>query len=63
MSAKRRTTPLVSGRPSPSAIACANAGLELPAISLTEPFLADIEATPGALLETLCSISGFPGTG
>jgi hypothetical protein len=28
-----------------------------------EPFLADIEDTPRALLETLFSISGFPGTG
>jgi hypothetical protein len=28
-----------------------------------EPFLADIEAAPLTLLETLFSISGFPGTG
>src|SRR5215472_12048665 len=63
MSAKRRTTPFVSGRPSPSAIACASVGLELPAISLMEPFLADIEAAPRTLLETLFSISGFPGSG
>src|SRR2546423_15687707 len=57
MSAKRRTTPLVRGTPIPSAIACASAGLELPAISLMEPFLADIDASPRALLDTTFSIS------
>src|SRR5262249_30045050 len=56
MSAKRRTTPLVSGTPIPSAIACASTGLELPAISLIEPFLADIDASPRALLDTTLSI-------
>src|ERR1700681_2593168 len=60
MSAKRRTTALVSGSPSPAAISCAKAGLELPATSLMEPFLADIDASPRALLETLFSISGYP---
>src|SRR5690348_2219246 len=63
MSAKRRTTALVSGRPSPSAIAWERTGLEFPATSLMEPFLADIEDSPRTLLETLFSISGFPGTG
>src|SRR5260370_13443971 len=63
MSAKRRTTALVSGRPRPAAMACAMAGLELPATSLMEPFLADIEASPRVLLDTTFSISGFPGTG
>src|SRR3954454_22861495 len=60
MSAKRRTTPLVRGTPIPSAIACASAGLELPAISLMEPFLADIDASPRALLDTTFSISRNP---
>src|SRR5271154_1008324 len=63
MSAKRRTTALVSGRSSPLAIACASAGLEFPATSLIEPFLADIEASPRVLLDTTFSISGLPGTG
>src|SRR5882757_6576104 len=57
LSAKRRTLALVSGRSSPSAMACARAGLELPATSLTEPFLADINASPRALLDTTFSIS------
>src|ERR1700754_2035971 len=57
MSAKRRTTPLVSGTPIPSAIACASTGLELPEISLMEPFLADIDASLRALLDTTFSIS------
>ena len=35
------------------------AGLELPATSLMEPFLADIVASPRALLETIFSISGY----
>src|SRR5882724_10021271 len=60
MSAKRRTTALVSGRLSPPAMACARDGLELPATSLMEPFLADIEASPRALLATTFSISGYP---
>src|SRR6201999_3096066 len=60
MSAKRRTTPLVREMPIPSAIACANTGLELPAISLIEPFLADIEDASRWLLATFFSISGFP---
>src|SRR5258708_5251232 len=60
MSAKRRTTALVSGRSSPPAISCARTGLELPATSLIEPFLAGIDPSPPALLETLFSISGYP---
>src|SRR5215467_2348986 len=60
MSAKRRTTALVKGRPSPPAIACERAGLELPATSLMEPFLADIDASPRALLATTFSILGYP---
>src|SRR6188768_3615098 len=60
MSAKRRTTALVSGRRSQLAISCARAGLELPATSLMEPFLADIEASPRALLDTTFSISRNP---
>src|SRR6266704_147543 len=69
MSAKRRTTALASVRPSPWAISCASAGLELPATSLIEPFLADIDASPRALLDTTFSISdtckpaGFDGRG
>src|ERR1700687_4902992 len=57
MSAKRRTTALVSCRSRPLAISCASAGLELPATSLIEPFLADIDASPRALLDTTFSIS------
>src|SRR5229473_3396096 len=60
ISAKRRTTALVSGSPSPAAISCARAGLELPATSLIEPFLAAIDASPRALLETMFSISVHP---
>src|SRR6266700_7240706 len=56
LSAKRRTLALVSGRSSPWAMACAKAGLELPATSLIEPFLADINASPRALLDTTFSI-------
>src|SRR5450631_3997196 len=69
LSAKRRTLALVSGRCSQSAMACASAGLELPATSLMEPFLADIDASPRALLDTTFSISdtckpaGFDGRG
>ena len=51
---------LVSGRSSQLAMACASAGLELPATSLIEPFLADIEASPRALLDTMFSISEYP---
>ena len=57
MSAKRRTTALVSGKSSPPAMACASTGFELPATSLMEPFLADIETSPRALLDTMFSIS------
>src|SRR4030081_982291 len=60
MSAKRRTVALVGGRCSQLAISCAKAGLELPATSLIEPFLADIEASPRALLDTTFSISEYP---
>src|SRR5882757_7413075 len=60
MSAKRRITALASVRPSPWAISSASAGLELPATSLMEPFLADIDASPRALLDTTFSISGYP---
>src|ERR1700716_3323628 len=69
MSAKRRTTAFVSGSPRPPAISCAKTGLELPATSLMEPFLADIDASPRALLDTMFSISdtckpaGFDGRG
>src|ERR1700737_687324 len=60
LSAKRRTLALASGRCSQLAISCAKAGLELPATSLIEPFLADIEASPRALLDTTFSISEYP---
>jgi len=60
MSAKRRTIALVGGRCSQLAISCARTGLELPATSLMEPFLADIEASPRALLDTMFSISKYP---
>src|SRR3981081_2394975 len=60
MSAKRRTTALVSGKCSQSEMCCARAGLELPATSLMEPFLADIDPSPRALLDTTFSISGYP---
>src|SRR6266436_9748126 len=63
MSAKRRTTALVSGTPRPAAISCASAGLELPATSLIEPFFADIDASPRALLDTTFSISSPYRTG
>src|SRR5882672_9662474 len=56
LSAKRRTLALASGRCSQLAISWAKAGLELPATSLMEPFLADIEASPRALLDTTFSI-------
>src|ERR1700722_7552485 len=58
LSAKRRRLALVSGRCSHSAMAFAITGLELPATSLIEPFLADIDASPRVLLETMFSISG-----
>src|SRR3569623_221238 len=57
MSAKRRTTALVSGTARPCAMACASAGLELPATSLIEPFLADMVASSRALLDTTFNIS------
>ena len=60
MSAKRRTLALVSGRCSQLAISWASTGLELPATSLIEPFLADIDASPRALLDTMFSISRNP---
>src|SRR5882757_8111159 len=60
LSANRRTLDLVSGRCSHSAMACASAGLELPATSLMEQFLADIDASPRVLLEMMFSISGYP---
>src|SRR5438128_5006243 len=69
LSANRRTLALVSGISSPWAMACASAGLELPATSLIEPFLADIDASPRAWLDTTFSISdtckpaGFDGRG
>src|SRR3954447_10160784 len=63
LSAKRRTLALASGRCSHSAICWASTGLELPATSLIEPFLADIDASPRALLDTTFSISRIPGTG
>src|SRR6195256_1602715 len=63
MSAKRRITALASVRPSPWAISSASAGLELPATSLIEPFLADIDASPRALLDTTFSISSPYRTG
>src|SRR3954452_19033784 len=56
MSAKRRTLDLVSDNGSASAISCASAGLELPATSLIDPFLADIDASPGALVDRTFSI-------
>src|SRR5437879_9482409 len=60
MSAKRRTTALVSGRSRPCAMACARAGLELPATSLMEPFLADMDASSRALLDTTFNIREYP---
>src|SRR6266542_3264368 len=60
LSAKRRTLALASGRFSQLAISCARAGLELPATSLIEPFLAAIDASPRALLDTTFSISRNP---
>src|SRR5882757_2713931 len=60
LSAKRRTLALASGRCSHSAISWASTGLELPATSLIEPFLADIDASPRALLDTTFSISRNP---
>src|ERR1700761_2361036 len=60
LSAKRRTLALVSGKFSQSAISLASAGLELPATSLMEPFLADIDGSPRALLDTRFNISEYP---
>src|SRR5579864_1479706 len=51
---------LVSDKSSQLAISRASTGLELPATSLIEPFLADIDASPRALLETTFSISQYP---
>src|SRR5437868_13192475 len=61
MSAKRRTTALASGSLRPLAISCANKGLELPATSLIEPFLADIDASPRSPVDTTLSISDLLG--
>src|SRR5215208_2371990 len=60
LSANRRTLALASGRFSQLAISWARAGLELPATSLIEPFLAAIDASPRALLDTTFSISRNP---
>src|SRR3954454_15564514 len=60
MSAKRRTTALVSGRARTSAMDCARAGLEVPATSLIEPFLADMDASSRALLDTMFNIKQYP---
>src|SRR5271170_2819511 len=60
MSAKRRTMALVCGTLSQEEISWARAGLELPATSLIEPFLADTEAPPRGLLDTMFSISQIP---
>src|SRR5260370_1116191 len=60
LSAKRRTLALARGRCSHSAMDCASAGLELPATSLMEPVLADIDASPRALLDTTFSLSRDP---
>src|SRR5882724_256340 len=60
LSANRRTLALASGRFSQLAISWASTGLELPATSLIEPFLADIDASPRALLDTTFSISRNP---
>src|SRR5437762_9141005 len=63
MSAKRRTLALVRARFSQLAISWASAGLELPATSLIEPFLAAIDASPRALLDTTFSIWDTHKTG
>src|ERR1700744_810287 len=60
LSAKRRTLALVSGKFSQSAISLASAGLELPATSLREPFLADIDLSPRDSLDTTFNISEYP---
>src|ERR1700744_2783916 len=60
LSAKRRTLALVSGKCSQSAISRAREGLELPATSLMEPVLADIDASPRAPLDTTFNISQIP---
>src|SRR3954453_16357356 len=62
ISAKRRTLDLVSDNSSAFAISLARTGLELPATSLIEPFLADIDASPRALVGTTFSISITLGT-
>src|SRR5947209_7728413 len=63
MSAKRRTTALASCRSRPLAISCAKTGLELPATSLIEPFLADIAASPRSPVDTTLSILNTRGSG
>src|SRR4051794_40381899 len=63
MSAKRRTTALASCRSRPLAISCAKTGLELPATSLIEPFLADIAASPRNPVDTTLSILNTRGSG
>src|SRR5215207_439470 len=69
LSANRRTLALASVKSSLSAISCASAGLELPATSLIEPFLADIDASPRVLLDTTfsildtCTSAGFDARG
>src|ERR1700760_3481794 len=50
MSAKRRTTALVSGVPIWVPMPAANAGLELPATSLMAPFVLDIPLSWSPLL-------------
>src|SRR6201999_1568689 len=63
ISAKRRTLDLVSDNSSAFAISVARTGLELPATSLIEPFLADIDASPRSPVDTTLSISDPSGTG
>src|ERR1700760_1435982 len=60
MSANRRTIALVGGTLSHLEICCASSGLELPATSLMEPFFADMDASPRALLDTTFNISEYP---
>src|SRR5664280_2942857 len=63
MSAKRRTTALVSGVLRYSAIACAKAGFELPATSLIAPFLPAIYESlpnPAFCLRMILSENRYP---
>src|ERR1035441_8102673 len=63
MSAKRRTTALVSGVLRYSAIACAKAGFELPATSLIAPFLPAIYESlpnPAFCLSMILSENRYP---